>query len=98
MTKDQNKNQNEEVINLIERLEKFPHIQNKLRLHWGYKAGRELLTSLTYSDRPNRQGFPFDAVLAIDALVDLHDAYYPKFKPLLDPVWDNNFRNTTRKI
>jgi len=93
------KNQDEEVMALIERLEKFPHIQHKLRLYWGYKEGRDLLTSLTVTDRPDRQGFPFDAVMAIDALIDLHDSYYPKFKPLSGSVWENNFRHqTTRSI
>jgi hypothetical protein len=74
---------------LIDRLGRFPHIQKKLNLYWGCKECRDFLGSLTMSDRPNRQGFPFDAVLAIDALIDLHDTEYLIFKPLLDPAWND---------
>jgi hypothetical protein len=73
---------------LIAKLDKFPHIQAELDMFWGKKEGRDFLTSLTVSNRPNRAGFPFEAVIAIDDLIDLHDLEYPKFKPLPESAWD----------
>ncbi len=73
---------------LIAQLDKFPHIQRKLYLYWGYKEGRDFLSSLTISDRPNRRGFPFDVVIVINELTDLHDIEYPILKPRSKYVWD----------
>ena len=73
---------------LIGKLDKFPHIQADLNMFWGKKEGRDYLTSLTVTTRPNRAGFPFDAVMAIDELIDLHDLEYPNLKPLPGSVWE----------
>lgn len=79
---------NTEAANLIEWLDKYPHIQKKLDLYWGYKECRDYLGSLTMSDRPNRQGFPLDTVMVIDELIDLHDSQFPTLKPkTIHNVW-----------
>lgn len=75
---------------LINKLAKFPHIQNKMWM-WGNIECRQYLTGLKLTDRPNRQGFPFEIALAIDDLIELHDLEYPQFVPA-ETIWDNNFR------
>lgn len=37
--------------------------------------------------RPKRQGFPLDAIIAIDKLIDLHDLEYPRLKPTSGAMW-----------
>lgn len=80
-------NQTEEVTELIDSLSNFPHIQYKLRLYWGYKECRDYLASLPMTTRPKRQGFPLDAIIAIDKLIDLHDLEYPRLKPTSGAMW-----------
>ena len=76
-------------LELIDKLEKFPHIQKKLWM-WGTTECRQYLASLTLSNRPNRRGFPFEITLLIDDLIELHDMEYPQFAPART-VWDKNF-------
>ena len=80
-------NQTEEVTELIDSLSNFPHIQYKLRLYWGYKECRDYLASLPMTTRLKRQGFPLDAIIAIDKLIDLHDLEYPRLKPTSGAMW-----------
>lgn len=74
---------------LISKLDKFPHIQYRIKLFWGTKECRTYLKSLTVADRPGRAGFPFDAGMAIYDILELHDAEYPKFIPAIHTHWDD---------
>ena len=82
-------NQNPEFSELAMMLGKFLHIAEKLSILWGSKECRAYLHSLTLTDRPNRAGFPFDAIVAISSLTDLHDKLFPTFIPK-QSVWDVN--------
>lgn len=72
---------------LINKLDKFPHIQRKLWM-WGDRECRKYLESLAITDRPNRKGFPFEITLVIQTLTELHDEQYPQFKPI-ESIWSS---------
>jgi len=79
--------QHPEFSELAKMLGNFLHITNKLSVLWGSKECRTYLHSLTISDRPNRAGFPFDAIVAISSLIELHDKSFPEYLPK-PSVWD----------
>lgn len=67
---------------LLQKLNKFPSLCQKIEIMWGTQTCRDYLDDLcidTRCDVKPRQGFPFDALLAIEGLLDLHDALYPQF-------------------
>ena len=67
---------------IIQKLEKFPNLQNKIEILWGTQQCRDYIDDLCIDDRCEirpRQGFPFDVLLAIESLLELHDKLYPQF-------------------
>jgi hypothetical protein len=50
--------------------QKFPHIAKKLTLMWASEACAVYISSLSVSDRPNRQGFPAEVM---EDLMMLHE-------------------------
>ena len=72
---------------LHSKLGSFPHIQRKLDLVWGTEFGRPYLFELLHPERIGRKGFPFDVLLAVQDLLELHDQTFPHFKPR-DATWD----------
>jgi hypothetical protein len=52
---------------------------------WGTPDCRNYLYSLTLEDLkrvPPRRGFPFAALGAVVELLELHDTFFPQFKPI----------------
>ncbi len=72
---------------IMDKLNAYPHIQNQLLYRWGTAAARDYLEKLKISDRSNRQGFPFEIIICINELCELHDNAFPQFKPKTDH-WD----------
>ena len=70
---------------LAAKLEAYPHILEKLKKVWGTEKAPDYLHNLKVMDRMNRQGFPFDVLVAIDELSHLHDGLFPKFKKTRGP-------------
>jgi len=77
------------VKELLKALDKYPHIQKRLSILWGMKDCRNYLESMILDDRVGdyRTGFPFDVMMTIEALIDLHDRQYPNCAPTKKP-WD----------
>ena len=66
---------------LFTKLDKYPHVQQRLTLYWGSFECRKYLQELLLPDRTDRQGFPYSDIHTITALLELHDEAFPKFKP-----------------
>jgi hypothetical protein len=76
---------------IIKKLDKFPNLQNKIEIMWGTQQCRDYIDDLCIDDRCEarpRQGFPFETLLTIESLLDLHDQLYPQFsnQPC---IWNN---------
>lgn len=69
-------------------LDPYPHLKSRLQLYWGTKKCRDFLKNLLLIDG-KRQGFPFEVLMTIDRLIELHDKDYPQFKPKKD-LWDSS--------
>ena len=76
------------VSELLLLLNKYPHIQQKVRDTWGSKGCKDFLISLLLSDRPNRQGFIPEEISIIQELRAHHDKFYPQFNP--HDIWNIN--------
>lgn len=72
-------------------LKDYPHIISKIETYWGTKFCRKFLQELLLTDTP-RNGFPFQIVLAITDLIELHDELYPQLTPKQN-VWDDADKN-----
>ena len=59
----------------------FPHVVKNVDLYWGFAECVPYLESLLVDTRGGRRGFPFNTVLAIQKLVDLHNEKWPQHKP-----------------
>jgi hypothetical protein len=68
---------------LCAKLTNFPHIVSRIDLMWGCPECRTYLYGLAVVDgsKPNRQGFPFEALDALVLLLALHDQFFPQFCP-----------------
>ena len=53
----------------------FPHILEQLATLWGKPAMDEYLDSLTFSNRPSRQGFPPEVATELFRLSELHQKF-----------------------
>jgi hypothetical protein len=67
---------------------KFPKIANKIRVFWGNPEFVSLMYELQQdrSDRP-RAGFPFDVLMALQNLEELHDHEFPHLKREIQSFW-----------
>jgi hypothetical protein len=68
---------------------KFPSIANKVRVFWGNPEFVSLMFGLqqdTSSDRP-RVGFPFEVLMALQSLEQLHDFEFPNLKREIQSFW-----------
>lgn len=66
---------------------RFPHVLNKIAAAWGSAlAMTELMQELLMDHRGGRQGFPFDALVEVQALNDAHLSRYPS-GPMPSDVW-----------
>jgi hypothetical protein len=68
---------------------KFPNIANKIRVFWGNPEFVSLILELqqdSSSDRP-RVGFPFDVLMALQSLEQLHDIEFPHLKRKIPSFW-----------
>lgn len=67
---------------------KFPNIANKIRVFWGNPEFVSLMFELQQdsSDRP-RAGFPFDVLMALQSLEQLHDVEFPHLKREIQSFW-----------
>lgn len=81
------------VIELVESLKEYPHLQMKIVHLWGTPACRKYLLELLIPDTNKkrgfhaRQGFPFDVINAIEDLKTAHDTTYPELAPK-PTIWD----------
>ena len=67
---------------LIEKINQYTTVKNKIEMTWGTRKCRELLDDLWLDSRCDvvpRQGFNFDALMAIEELLELHDKIFPQF-------------------
>ena len=60
---------------LTAKLEKFPHIVERIIHLWGTHELDTYLNSLLIADRPNRAGFPVDVASAIHKLIVANDKF-----------------------
>lgn len=67
---------------------KFPNIANKIRVFWGNPEFISLMFELQQdsSDRP-RAGFPFEVLMALQSLEQLHDFEFPNLKREIQSFW-----------
>jgi len=75
------------MYHMLRGIRKFPHIATQVRMTWGSAECRAYLYRLTIDqpptpNRPKRQGFPFDALMVLIDLLQLHDEAYPMFAPI----------------
>ena len=75
----------------ISLLAKYPRVQANISTLWGTLKGRSLLSGLVVDDRDRDhskvQGFPEPILATLTNLLELHDRFYPQFKPS-QTVWD----------
>lgn len=72
---------------LLGLLNKYKHIQDRVKLYWGSKELRPYLQELMSPTRVGRKGFPVNDLQTIQSLLSLHDELYPQLAPRFDP-WD----------
>lgn len=64
--------------------EQFPHIAEKIWIMWGSEECMNYIENLVnYSptaDRPERQGFPFQALIELNIILDEHQKQFPNIK------------------
>ena len=80
----------ETVKELLQRLDKYPHLQKRISILWGTRDCRMYLQTMLLDDRNGKQpraGFPFDVMLAIGALIEQHDRQYADHVAVKKP-WD----------
>ena len=66
----------------------FPAIGEKLSAYWGRKEFGPFMTGLLHDNRgDNRKGFPFDTLMALHALAELHNHEYKHLFPAVD-MWN----------
>ncbi len=68
---------------------KFPSIANKIRVFWGNPEFVSLMFELQQdgsSERP-RAGFPFEVLMALQSLEQLHDIEFPHLKREIQSFW-----------
>lgn len=58
--------------------QKFPHLAKKLTALWLSEPCAVLLSSLMISDRPDRQGFPYDVLEDLIMLTEINTMLMPK--------------------
>lgn len=62
----------------------FPHIAEKIWLFWGEPECMSYLDELlNYShskDRPSRQGFPFQAIVELNIVMEEHQRQFPNIR------------------
>jgi hypothetical protein len=57
----------------------FPRIGKGIELMWGDKAFPKYMGKLIADGRNDRQGFPYEVLMALMRLQMLHDELYPEF-------------------
>lgn len=68
--------------------ERFPHIGEKLRAYWGTEELPKYMDGLFQDTRDGqRRGFPFDTLMSLQSLADVHRRAYPEFEPKGDEIW-----------
>jgi hypothetical protein len=78
-------------VELLDSIGEYTNVKNKIELTWGTREGRAYLDDLCLDTRCEaipRQGFKFDALLAIEDMLELHDKTFPQFK-LSGDLWNN---------
>jgi len=66
----------------------FPHIGRRFRDSWGSSGFLEVMNELFHDTRGGtRRGFPLDALMALNALLELHRDHFPDLHPT--DMWDN---------
>lgn len=70
---------NTDAVGLLEQLNNFPHIVDKMRLYWGAPECLTYIDSLLLADKIGRQGFPMSAFMAVHKLRELHCDTFPLF-------------------
>ena len=75
------------MLEILERLSEYPHVQTALDLMWGTNECRNYLYQLIVPGRDGRKGFPVEDLDVINDLLQLHDKYYPQYSLHNDP-WD----------
>lgn len=66
--------------NLLIIHESFPRIGNALEVFWSEPEFSPYINKLVSVDRPDRQGFPFEIVVALTELQILHDELFPHLR------------------
>lgn len=69
----------------------FPHIGEKLKLYWGGPDFAPYMRGLLQDTRDGqRRGFPFDALMNLQTLSDLHKRAFPELDPPSEEIWIMN--------
>ncbi len=79
------------VKELLKQLDKYAHIQKRISILWGSLDCRKYMASMILDDRNSKQpraGFPFEVMMAIEALIEQHDRQYPETADVKKP-WDH---------
>lgn len=70
--------------------EQYPHIVKNLCMFWGSDFFNEYVQNLIAiyptSNRPIRQGFPFEALKELRVIVDAHAEKFPQYKMSIN-IW-----------
>lgn len=65
----------------------FPHIGVKLQSYWGHKEFVQYMHGLLHDTRDGqRKGFPFEILMSLHSLSDLHKKLYPEHEQQ-DEIW-----------
>ena len=68
--------------------QRFPHIGEKLQLLWGTPELPKYMNGLFQDTRDGqRRGFPFDILMSLQSLADVHKRAYPLMEPRGDEIW-----------
>ena len=66
--------------NLLKIHAAFPRVGKALELYWGEKEFQPYINKLLADNRDSRKGFPFEVMLAIMDLQQLHDIIFPELQ------------------
>ena len=58
----------------------FPHVSKNMVIRWGQPEFFDYCKTLVQTTRPNRQGFPFEALSEINTIMDVHNILFPELK------------------
>lgn len=86
-----------ELTELFESLNGFPHVRRKVEGTWGSRVCRNYLCDLLVDSRDRNhtdvQGFPVEVFNTLNTLLEMHDTTYPAHIPVKS-IWDEAHKRT----